>query len=62
MSEDSIGISTPFFSFSLTKKENHIKIQEGETILLRYWSWRKFGYVKKVMTLNNGVVAVTRID
>ena len=62
MSRDEIRVRTPIFSFGISKNDNEIKLKEGETILLRYWSWRKLGYVRKALTLVDGKVEVQRLD
>jgi len=63
MSEDSFHLSIlKLFSFGVTKHDTQIKLNEGETILLRYWSWRKFGYIRKAYTLKDGKVHMQRLD
>ena len=62
MSEDSFRIGGFGFHFGISKKDNQIKLNEGETILLRYWSWRKFGHVHKAYSLQDGKVHVQRIN
>lgn len=59
MSEDQINVKiTPLFTFGLTKKDHEIVIKEGQTIILRYWSWRKFGFMRKAITIKDGDVQV----
>jgi hypothetical protein len=60
--QDEFRFSTPFFSFGFKKSDNEIRLEEGETIILRYWSWRKFGFVRKSLKLVDGVVVVNRLD
>lgn len=63
MSSDSFNFSMlKLFSFGFSKSDSQIKLNEGETILLRYWSWKKFGYIRKALTLKDGKVEVQRID
>ena len=62
LSEDSFKIGALGFNFGFTKKDNQINLKEGETILLRYWSWRKFGHLRKAYTLKNGKLHVQRLD
>lgn len=62
-------MNTDTFSFSLlklftigfSKTDSTIKINEGETILLRYWSWKKFGYIRKAYTLKDGKIKIQRL-
>lgn len=62
MSEDRFKIGFLGFNLSLTKKDNQIKLKEGETILLRYWNWKKFGYIRKAYSLHKGRLRVMRVD
>jgi len=62
LSKDSFHFKIPFFSFDVSKHDEQIKLKEGETILLRYWNWIKFGYIRKALTLVDGKVQVQRID
>ncbi len=62
MSEDTFRIGGFGFHFGFTKKDNQIKLNEGETILLRYWSWRKMGHIRKAYTLKDGKVHIQRIN
>jgi hypothetical protein len=59
MSEDSFRFHTPLFGVGLTKRDNEIKLKEGESVILRYWSWRKFGYIRKLVRIVDGKVEVT---
>lgn len=55
--EDQVYIQTPFFTFGV--KTNHkITVEPGQTILIKAWSWRKFGWIKKAVTNNAGVIEV----
>ncbi len=62
MSDDSVSVKTPLFSFGISKHDEQIKLKEGDTILLRYWSWRKFGYIRKAYSLVDGKVKVQRLQ
>ncbi len=63
MAEDSFNFSLlKLFSFGYSKHDEQIKLKEGETILLRYWSWRKLGYIRKAYTLMDGKVSMQRLD
>ena len=55
---DEVNIKTPLFSFGIKKKEFVLTLNEGETKILRYWSWRKFGYIRKAVTLKDGEIQV----
>lgn len=58
MSEDSLNVKTPLFSFGVLKKESKIIINEGDTILIRSWSWRKWTFIRKAVTVRNGKIEV----
>lgn len=63
MSADSFNFSLlKLFSFGFSKSDSTIKLNEGETILLRYWNWRKFGYIRKAYTLNDGKIHIQRLN
>ena len=62
MSSDSFKFD--FFrliSFGFSKTDTEIKLNEGETIILRHWSWRKFGHIRKAYTLKDGKVTMQRL-
>lgn len=62
MSNDSFNFSLlKLFSFGFSKSDSQIKINEGETILLRYWSWKKLGYIRKAYTLMKGKITMQRL-
>ena len=42
--------------FSFSKTDDHLILSEGESVIVRLWSWRKFGFIRKLYTLKNGVV------
>jgi len=55
--KDEVYIKTAFFTFGV--KTNHqVSIQEGQTIFLKSWSWKKFGWIRKAITNNHGVIEV----
>lgn len=60
MNQDSFSIKFPFFSIS--KTDSTIKLNEGDTILIKYWSWRRFGHIRKILTLQDGVISVKRVN
>ncbi|MDE1814899.1 MAG: hypothetical protein KGI05_09600 [Thaumarchaeota archaeon] len=58
MSQSEVSLDTPFgvkFGF---KQEHQTTIQEGETLIVKVWSWRKFGYIQKAVTLKDGKITV----
>ena len=59
--QDEFKFSTPLFSFGVKKSDNEIRLKEGETVILRYWSWRKLGFVRKQLRLVDGVVVVHKL-
>lgn len=62
-SSDSFNFSLlKLFSFGFSKTDSAIKINEGETILLRYWSWRKMGYNRKAYTCKDGKITMEKLD
>lgn len=62
MSEDSFNFSfLKLFSFGFTKHDNPIKLNEGETIILRYWSWRRLGHIRKAYTMKDGKTHMQRL-
>ena len=63
MSSDSFNFSLlKLFSFGFTKTDSVIKINEGETIILRYWSWKKMGYIRKAYSRKGNKVRMERLD
>lgn len=62
MSEDSFGLNLGVFGLNFHKKDVQQKLNEGDTILIRYWSWRKLGYIRKTLTLRDGHIAVKRVN
>ena len=58
MSEDEFRLRTPIFSFGVSKKEHQIILKEGETVIIRSWSWKKFGYIRKAITILGNKVQV----
>jgi len=47
------------FSFGIPRPEA-IKLIAGESVIISYWSWRKFGFVRKlVYVCDDGDVDVT---
>ncbi len=63
MNKDTFHLSFfKLFTLGVTKHDSQIKLNEGETILLRYWSWRKLGYIRKAYTLKSGKVHMQRLD
>jgi len=62
MQDDSIRIKTPLFSLGIIKKESIAPLEEGKPIILRYWSWKKMGFIRKIVTLKkDGSVEVSVI-
>ncbi len=63
MSSDSFSLSLlKLFHLSMSKTDTVTKINEGDTIMLRDWSWKKFGYSRKAYTMKNGIVHMVRLD
>ena len=62
MSEDSFTLGTPILKLGWTRKDHSFEIKEGQTIIMRVWQWRRMGYMKKAITLNNGKIKVQVID
>lgn len=60
--DDEMSIKTPFFSFGIHKKEHQTVIKEGETIIIREWKWKKFGYSKKAITIKDGKIYVKELN
>lgn len=55
MSEE-FEIRTPIGGFS--SKSTGYKVKEGDKLILRYWSWRKFGFIRKLLTIKKDSVEV----
>ena len=62
MSEDSFSVGSPLFKIGWSRKDHTLVIEEGQTIIMRSWSWRKFGYIRKAITLKDGKIEVQIID
>lgn len=58
MSEDRIAIKTPLLSIGLSKREKEIRLKTGEAVIIRDWSWKNFGYKKKLVRLVDGETVV----
>lgn len=58
MSSFDIGVSTPLFGFKLSKKYT-TTLKKGESIIIKQWKWRRFGWVQKLVTNEDGIVKVT---
>ena len=57
----SLEVKTPFFSF-LRKVQTEILLQPGQSILILEWSWRQFGYKRKVVMISeDGDIRVTYV-
>ena len=54
MSTDEFNVRTPLFSFGIKKSEKKIVINEGDTVIIRSWSWRKFAFIRKAVTVKDG--------
>lgn len=42
----------PFFGFGI-ERESKIVLKKGDSIILSEWNWRKFGYKKKVISIDD---------
>lgn len=63
MPYDSFNFSfLKIFSLGFTKHDEQIKLKEGETILLRYWNWKKFGYSRKAYSVKDGITKMEVLD
>jgi len=62
MSSDSFHIGFLGIKFGFSKTDSKLILSEGETVILRYWNWRKFGYQRKAYTLKNGKISVQRLN
>lgn len=58
MSEDSFKVGTPMFNLGFSRKEHILEIEEGKVYLIRSWSWKKLGFIHKVMYLKDGELLV----
>ncbi len=59
MSSDSFQLSLlKIFSLGIKKSDSTIKLLENEHIILRSWSWKRMGYIRKSYTLKNGEVII----
>lgn len=58
MSSDDIQVRTPVFSFGLSKKEHQTILKNGDTLIVREWKWRRFGYIKKAVTIQDGKIHI----
>jgi len=59
---DEVNVKTPLFSFGVKKQEQYFEVEEGKRYILRFWSWRKFGYIKKLITVRDGRLIVEVIS
>jgi len=55
---DEVNIRTPVFQFGVKKQEQYFEVQDGKQYILRFWSWKKFGYIKKLITVKDGKLIV----
>lgn len=39
------------FGFGIPRPES-VKLKRGENIIIAYWSWRKFGYIRKLISID----------
>jgi len=62
MSFYSFILELPFLKFGVKKQENYIKLNEGETILVRCWSWKKMGHTRKAYSMKDGVTTMEKLD
>jgi len=58
MSSDEFSLKTPLLSFSVKKSERQIIINDGETIIIRFWNWKKFTFIRKAISVRNGIPEV----
>jgi len=59
---DEIEIKTLWFGFRRKSVEQMETLKEGETKIMRNWSWKRMGYVRKAISLKNGKVISQIID
>lgn len=58
MSQNQFSIDTPL-GFGIKLKSMHqTMIKEGESLLIKVWSWRKMGFIQKSVTLKDGKITV----
>ena len=57
---DEVYIKTPFFTFGV-KTSHIITLEKGQTIFIKSWNWRKFGWTRKAVTNNDGIIEVKMI-
>lgn len=51
----------PFIGIGL-EKDTRLVLKKGDTVLLEEWNWRKFGYIKKFIQIDQeGNIKVTEI-
>ncbi len=63
MGSDSFHISLlRLFSFGVSKTDTVIKIKEKDNIILRSWSWKKMGYVRKLYFLKDGKITMQKLS
>ena len=62
ITSDKLSFKLPLFSFAVEKTDSQMRLRDNETIILRYWSWRRMGHVRKALTLSDGVVRVQGLD
>ena len=62
ITSDKLSFKLPLFSFAVEKTDSQMRLRDNETIILRYWSWRRMGHVRKALTLSEGVVRVQGLD
>ncbi|MDE1814716.1 MAG: hypothetical protein KGH87_08925 [Thaumarchaeota archaeon] len=58
MSQSQIDLQTPFGILFGFKQEHQTTIQEGQSLIIKIWSWRKFGFIQKSVTLKDGKITV----
>ena len=55
---DEVSVKVPFISFNIKKEfEIPLEVKNGQ-YLLKIWSWKKLGYVRKLLTVSDGKVDI----
>lgn len=58
MSEDSFKVGTPLFNIGFSNKEHILEVEEGKNYLIRTWSWKRFRFIHKIITVKDGELIV----
>lgn len=58
MSQTEFKIDTPVGAGISLKTQHETTIKEGESLIIKVWSWRRLGFIQKSVTLKDGKITV----